>query len=124
MNLFGGGKRVRIYISEQDKAGRQPLWEALLGLLRDNGAAGATIFRAQAGFGAHSRIRIARLADIVPDLPVVVEWIDDPARVERLLPRVSALVEHGAITIEDVELLKYSPRLAEPNESEGEDSPT
>lgn len=118
----GSGKRVRIYIGEQDKAGRKPLWEALLDLLHDNGAAGATVFRGQAGFGAHSRIRMARLADVVPDLPIVVEWIDDPARVERLLPRVSGLVDHGAITIEDVELLKYRPRAPEPEEPE--DSPT
>jgi uncharacterized protein len=124
MARASGGKRVRIYIGEQDKAGSKPLWEELLTLLHDSGAAGATVFRAQAGFGAHSRIRMARLADLVPDLPMVVEWIDDGARVERLLPRVSALVQHGAITIEDVELLKYSPRSAQPQEPEADDSPT
>lgn len=119
-----GAKRVRIYIAEQDKAGRQPLWEALLHLLRDNGAAGATMFRGYAGFGAHSRIHMARLADVVPDLPVVVEWVDDPARVERLLPRISSMVQHGAITIDDVSLVKYAPRDPEPPESETTDEPT
>ena len=119
----GAGRRVRIYIGEQDHAGRQPLWEALLTLLRENGAAGATVFRAQAGFGAHNRVRMARLADVVPDLPMVVEWVDDSARVQRLLPRVSALVPRGAITVEDVQLVVFGPGAGE-DESPEDDEPT
>ena len=60
------------------------------------------------GFGAHSKLHMARLADLAPDLPVVVEWIDVPERVERLLPRVSALVHSGTITVEDLTILKHT----------------
>ena len=123
MDLSGAGKRVRIYIAEHDRAGRQSLWEALLRLLHESGAAGATVFRGQAGFGAHSRIHMARLADVLPDLPIVVEWIDDAARVERLLPKVSALVEHGAITVENVTLVKYSPHPSDDAGPAEEDAP-
>ena len=124
MARAGAGRRVRIYIGEQDRAGRRPLWEALLELLRDNGAAGATVFRGQAGFGVHSRVRMARLADVLPDLPMVVEWVDDPARVQRLLPRVSAMVGHGAITLEDVELVVYGQELDGPDKDPEVDQPT
>jgi CBS domain-containing protein len=112
MAVVGTGKRVRIYIGERDKAPghHEPLWETILNLLRDEGAAGATMIRGLAGFGAHSKLHLARIADIVPDLPVLVEWIDGPERVERLLPRVAELVHSGTITIEGVDIVKYTHR--------------
>jgi len=116
MNIVGTGKRVRIYIGEHDKAAghHEPLWETILELLRKEGAAGATMVRGMAGFGAHSKLHVARLADIVPDLSVLVEWIDGPERVERLLPRVCELVRSGTITLEDVDIVKYTHRAARP----------
>jgi CBS domain-containing protein len=116
MNIVGLGKRVRIYIGEQDKAPghHEPLWQTVLEFLRTEGAAGATMVRGLAGFGAHSKLHMARLADIAPDLPVLVEWIDGPDRVERLLPRVCELVTTGTITLEDVEIVKYTHREPRP----------
>jgi len=116
VEIVGLGKRVRIYIAEQDKAegSHDPLWQELLDLLHREGAAGTTLFRGLAGFGARSQVRVARFADIVPDMPVVVEWIDNPDRVARLLPRASQLVATGMITIEDIEIVKYTHRQPRP----------
>lgn len=116
MEIAGTGKRVRVYIGEQDKAGghHEPLWETILNLLREEGAAGATMMRGTAGFGAHSKLHLARLADLVPDLPVIIEWLDGPERVERLLPRVCALVHSGTVTVEDVDVVKYTHRAPRP----------
>jgi PII-like signaling protein len=110
MDVEGPGKRVRIYVGEQDKAhgSHRPVWEELLNLLRDEHAAGATMFRGLAGFGAHSKLHMARVADLAPDLPVLVEWIDSPEQVERLLPRVSALVTSGTITVDDLTIVKHA----------------
>jgi PII-like signaling protein len=115
MDVEGPGRRVRIYIGEQDKAAgsHKPLWEDLLGLLRREHAAGATMFRGLAGFGAHSRLHVARLADLVPDLPVVVEWIDTSEQVERLLPRICAMVTSGTITVDEVSIVKHAHRASE-----------
>jgi CBS-domain-containing membrane protein len=112
MDIAGTGKKVRIYVGERDKAAghHEPLWETILNFLREEGAAGATAFRGLAGFGAHSKLHLARLADVIPDLPVVIEWIDGPARVERLLPRLTELVHTGTITVEDVDVVKYTHR--------------
>ncbi len=112
MHTSARGKRVRIYVGEHDRAaGRsEPLWQTLLLLLQEEGADGATMFRGVAGFGAHGKLHLARLADVVPDLPVVVEWIDGADRVERLMPRVAALVATGLITAEDVDVVKYTHR--------------
>jgi PII-like signaling protein len=112
VEVEGPGKRVRIYIGERDKAAGShvPLWEQLLMLLRDERAAGATMFRGLAGFGAHSRLHMARVADLVPDLPVVVEWIDTEEQVERLLPRICELVRSGTITVDELTIVKHSHR--------------
>ena len=116
MDIVGTGKRVRIYIGEHDKAdGRhEALWETILNYLRKEGAAGATMVRGLAGFGAHSKLHTARLADLAPDLPVLIEWIDGPERVERLLPHVCEMVPTGTITVEDVDIVKYTHREPRP----------
>src|SRR5437016_10615182 len=116
MDIVGTGKRVRIYIGEHDKAPghHEPLWETILNYLRTEGAAGATMVRGLAGFGAHHKLHTARLADLVPDLPVLVEWIDGPERVERLLPHLCEMVPSGTITLEDVDILKYTHREPRP----------
>jgi PII-like signaling protein len=111
VDIEGPGKRVRIYLGEHDRAAgsHKPLWEDLLGLLREEGAAGATMFRGLAGFGAHSHLHVARLADVVPDLPLVIEWIDTPEQIERLLPDVCRLVLTGTITVDDLTIVKHTP---------------
>lgn len=116
VEITGIGKRVRIYMGELDKAeGKHgPLWETIMTLLRQEGAAGATLFRGLAGFGAHGKLHLDRFADIIPDLPVVVEWIDGPERVERLLPRVCDLVKNGTVTVEDIDIVKYTHRVPRP----------
>ena len=109
MEIVDTGKRVRIYIGEKDKAEGQhePLWETILKLLQHEGAAGATLVRGLAGFGTHQKLHIARVADIVTDLPVVIEWLDGPERIERLLPQVCDMVREGTtITLEDVQIVK------------------
>jgi CBS-domain-containing membrane protein len=83
-------------------------------LLHKEGAAGATMFRGLAGFGVRSQVHVAHLADIVPDLPIVVEWIDNPDRVARILPRASELIRSGMITLEDIEIVKYTHRQPRP----------
>jgi len=111
MNLRGSGKQVRIYISQQDKAsgGHEPLWKAVLEFLRREGASGATVIRGEAGFGTPGKLHLGRLADVLPDLPLIVEWIDEAGTVERLLPSICDLVNTDLITVADVQIIKPGP---------------
>ncbi len=110
MNIVGRGRRVRIYTGETAQWGWKPLFLALLEFLRSEGAAGATVMRGAAGFGATSRIHTATLFRLSEDLPMVIDWVDTPERVERLLPHVRAMVTEGLITVEDVQVAAYSHR--------------
>lgn len=109
METLGRAKRVRIYVSEDDRADGRPLHLAILELLRRENAQGATVLKGVEGFGAAGRIHASNLADVAWRLPVVVEWIDRPEQVERLAPRIRSLVRHGLITVDDTEVLLFEP---------------
>lgn len=110
MEIIGLAKKVTIYIGESDKWQRKPLYIAILELLKREDCAGATVTRAIAGFGAHSRIHTASLVDLSSDLPLVIEWVDNPARVERVMPSLREMVSEGLITVHEVEVMSYSHR--------------
>jgi PII-like signaling protein len=112
-SITGRGLRMRIYFGERDHAPGplrgKPLWSALLEYLRREGAAGATVTRGIAGFGAHSRIHTASIVDLSSDLPLVLEWVDTQARVDALLPGLSTILEGtgGLLTTDPVEIHRY-----------------
>ncbi len=110
--ITGRGRRVRVYFGESDRHEGRPLWSALLDALRRNGAAGATILRGMASFGAQSRVHAATDVDLSADVPLVLEWIDSEARVEVLLPTLAAMVDGGLVTSEPVEIHRYSAHEA------------
>lgn len=110
MDLVGKAKRLRIYLNEGDHIGHLAAPVAILELLRKEGAAGATVLHGLEGFGASGVVHTPHLADVVEKLPIVVEWIDLPERVERLLPRLEEMVPHGLMTLDETEVVLYKPR--------------
>lgn len=73
----------------------------LLEELRRLGASQAAAFNAAAAFSGRGPIRSVHQIEVMPDLPVVILWIDSPAVVERLLPQITPLIEDGTVTVED-----------------------
>jgi CBS domain-containing protein len=109
VDLVGKAKRVRIYVSEDDKVGMKPAHLALLEFLRKENAQGATVFRAVEGFGATGQIHVSHIVDIRQRLPILVEWIDRPDVVERLMGPVKEMVPHGLITVDETDIILYEP---------------
>jgi CBS domain-containing protein len=107
------GLRVQVFCGETEQVGNVPRYEALLEYLRKEGAAGATVVRGVGGFGANSKIHSAAILRLSVDLPVVVTWIDAPARVERLLPGLRDLAGSGIVTVDEVEIAAYGGRRLE-----------
>jgi CBS domain-containing protein len=109
MDLIGKATRVRIYVSEGDKVGHQPAAIAIIEFLRRENTEGATVIRATAGFGATGAIHVPHLVDVAQDLPVIIEWIDAPQRVEQLLPRLKTMIPRGLITMDETEIVHHQP---------------
>ena len=59
--IEGEGKLLRIFIGESDRWHGKPLYEAIVGLVRKEGLAGATVIRGIEGFGADSRLHTSRI---------------------------------------------------------------
>ncbi len=109
MQALGTARRVRIYVKEDDRREGKLLMHALIDLLRSENAQGATVIRAIEGFGATGRVHGSSLVDVAAHLPVIVEWVDRAEQVERLMPRVLELVQHGLVTVDDTEVLLFEP---------------
>ena len=99
MRLEGEGELLRIFIGESDRHEGKPLFEAIVQLARKRGLAGATVLRGLEGFGAHSRVHTAKLLRLSEDLPIVIELVDKPDRIEAFLPDLDAMVVEGMITL-------------------------
>lgn len=110
MRMHDSATRIVIYIGEDARWHGKPLYMAVLEYLRQGGAAGATVLRGVAGFGAHSRIHSVSLIDLAADLPLCIEWIDAPETVARLLPGVREMVKEGLITSETVDVVSVTAR--------------
>jgi PII-like signaling protein len=107
MKIEGEARRVRVYIGESDHWHGKPLFTAIVERCRREGLAGATVLRGIEGFGANSRIHTARILRLSEDLPIVVDIVDRPDRIERLLPMLDEMVTEGLITLEEVHVVKY-----------------
>ncbi len=113
-SMRGEAKRLRIYIGDSDLWRGKPLYSVLLEELKAEGMAGATVYRGIAGFGAHSRIHTAAILDLSTDLPLVIEVIDTPEKIARVVELLRPMVREGLITVEDVEVLAYTHRYLRP----------
>jgi len=107
MKIEGQGKLLRIFIGESDTWHGRPLYEAIVRRLREEGLAGATVFRGIEGFGAHSRLHTARILRLSEDLPLLIEVVDNMEAIERVLPILDEMVTDGLVTMENVEIIAY-----------------
>jgi len=103
------GKLLRIFIGEADRWQGKPLYEAIVTEARKRGLAGATVVKGFMGFGAHSRIHTAKLLELSQDLPIVIEIVDAPDKIEAFMPDLEQMVGDGLITLERAEVLLYRP---------------
>jgi PII-like signaling protein len=115
MKIEGEGQLLRIFVGEQDRWEGLPLYEAIVRKARQEGLAGATVLRGLSGFGANSRIHTTRILRLSEDLPVVIEIVDKPERIEALLPMLDEMVQEGMMTLEKAHIIAY--RHAKPAES-------
>ena len=107
MTTTQGATRIVIFLSEDDRSGHHGLPEELVNRAREDGLAGATIWRGIEGFGASGRIRTSRFPDAMIGLPVTVELIDTPERIESFLPIVKELAPRSFVTREEVTVTRF-----------------
>jgi uncharacterized protein len=103
--LPGQGKRLRIFIGEAEVWQGKPLYRAIVELVQQHGAAGATVLRGIEGFGPEHHLSTERLPDISDNLPLIVEIVESVEQIDALLPFLDHIVQRGMITVAPVEII-------------------
>jgi PII-like signaling protein len=84
---------VRIYLTEGERH-----LDSLLKRLHDvEKVRGVTVFRGVSGFGHSGKVHSSRLLDLSSDLPLVVEFFDEPSKVEMILSHLENEFESGHV---------------------------
>ena len=99
--------RLRLFIGESDTHAGRPLHEAIVLAARASGLAGATVLRGALGYGRSSRLHSAKILRLSEDLPIIVEIVDTPERIERFLEEIRPMLGSCLVTLETLRILRY-----------------
>jgi PII-like signaling protein len=120
MMKAGPAKKVSIYVGQDHQYHGESVYAAILEFLFYHKVSGASVTRGIAGFGADHHMHTDRILVLTENLPMKVEFIETPEKVEELLPKLHEMVGTGLIEIQDTtivkpsEVSKKSPRPEEP----------
>lgn len=98
----GEARLLRLYMNADDRSSGKPLYEAVVTKAREMGLAGASVFTAEMGFGAHHVIHDAMSEYSFVAAPVVVEVVDVEERITALLAELKAMVGEGLAAVNTV----------------------
>lgn len=101
----GEAVRLRIHLGANDTFEGEPLVDAIVRRAREAGMAGVTALRGIAGFGQSAHIHRIELV-LSHDLPIVIDIVDEAAKIDGFLPVVQAMILTGLVTREPVTVLR------------------
>jgi uncharacterized protein len=102
------GKLLRIFVDEDDRYEGKPLYMAIVEALRAAEFTGATVLKGIEGYGVHKTVHAARTFDLSTNLPILIEVIEEEAKVLAFLPTLRAMIVEGLITLENLELMRIT----------------
>jgi PII-like signaling protein len=115
----GPAKKVTIYVGEDYQYHGHSLYSAILDYLFYHQVSGANVFRGMAGFGADHHMHSTRILRLTENLPVKIEFIESPEKVEELLPKLHEMAGTGLIEVLDTMVVKPAEIAKKPG-SRGE----
>ena len=96
---------LTIRIKRNDELQGKRLHNVLLDFLIQNKIAGATVWTGVDGFGKRKRATI-KIEGITINMPLIIEVIEEPTKLEPLLPQIKRMVDdNGIITLHQVEII-------------------
>jgi len=117
----GPAKKVAIYVAEDQQYHGNAAYAAILDFLFFRGVSGATVTRGIAGFGADHHMHTTRLVDLATRLPIKVEFIETPDKVQELLPKLQTMAGNGLIEMHDTTIVK--PATTKTDQASGTEKP-
>jgi len=102
----GRGKQLTVFVTESDQYHHQALYMAIIEMLRREACSGATATRGVAGFGASTLIHTAAILRLSLDQPLVINVVDRPERIERILEPLREMAPNALIVVQEVEVIQ------------------
>src|SRR6266498_2846070 len=83
--------------------------------LMHKGICGATATRAFSGFGSHQMLHTPKIEVLAQHLPIRIEFVDSPEKVEEVLPTLYEMVSDGLIEVQDTNVVKHARKSPKPD---------
>lgn len=109
MKIEVNAKQVMIFVNSTDQWHGRPLYTAIVQLCQQKGIAGASVTRCAEGYGAGQHLHTTRLLELSENLPVRIDIVDLPERIEPLLAALEGMIGEGLVTVSDVHIIRYLP---------------
>jgi uncharacterized protein len=103
---------LRIFIGEDDRYKRLPLYEAIVLKAREIHLAGATVLRGFLGFGKSSHMHTEKILRLSMDLPMIIEIVDTLEKVNAFLPYLEPMMRGGLVTLERARVIRFKHEAA------------
>jgi PII-like signaling protein len=110
----GPAKKVTIFINEDTQHHMQALHDSIMTFLMHKGVNGATATRAFSGFGSHQMLHTPKVEVLADHLPIRIEFVDTPEKVEEVLPTLYEMVSDGLIEVQDTNVVKNARKMSKP----------
>jgi PII-like signaling protein len=110
----GPAKKVTIFINEDAQHHMTALHDSIMTFLMHKGVSGATATRAYSGFGSHQLLHTPKIEVLAQHLPIRIEFVETPEKVEEVLPTLYEMVSDGLIEVQDTTVVKLTRKPAQP----------
>lgn len=104
----------RFHLSTSVRHGAEPLYRWILAVAHDEDLQGATVLKGIMGLRADGTLLCPGRWRLDQEVPVIVESVDGPRCIERLLARVEPVFHQGEITLERAHVALYRPASPAP----------
>ncbi|MBV8631304.1 MAG: DUF190 domain-containing protein [Silvibacterium sp.] len=102
----GKAIKISIYLSEGATHKGVSTYLSILDYLFFRGCSGATVLKGVAGFGADHHMHSAKVVEMSDRLPIKIEFIETPEKVEELLPKLQEMAGSGLIEVQETTVAK------------------
>jgi PII-like signaling protein len=102
---------VRFCVTPSLRWKGKPLYREIVESARRLGLAGASVFSVEFSLGDDGTIHDARSDYSAAEVPVIIEIVEAPERIEELLDELGPAANQILATVEEVRVLLYAPHL-------------
>ena len=110
----GPAKKVTIFLNEDTQHHMTALHDSIMSFLMHKGVSGATATRAYSGFGSHQLLHTPKVEVLAQHLPIRIEFVETPEKVDEVLPTLYEMVSDGLIEVQDTTVVKLARKSAKP----------